>query len=415
MLYRARLLASTIALALAGALFAAPSHAQEKPKVRAITAFVRVDRQKLALQIAETLVFLRTAKAALEQAGYEVQTLRITPQPFAVVVRGTSRGDVLAFYSELEALAKKENFATAIGPAMLHDDSDSREADLFAEVLAAHPGLDGSITVAADDGVHWNAVRAAARVMKYLEEHTPRSQGNFGFAAAAIVQPYTPFYPASYHLGRGQQFAVALQGASIVDEAFASARGDMAAARKALAQRMNEHAAAIERICKNVATQTAWTYMGMDLSTAPLKEVSIGAAIEKLIGAPFGSSGTLAAAALITGVLREVPVDQVGYSGMMMPILEDARLAQRWSEGRLSVDQMLAYSSVCGTGLDTIPLPGDVTEQQLARIIGDMATLAVKLKKPLTARLLPVAGKKPGERTEFDDPFLVNTTLHPLP
>ena len=98
----------------------------------------------------------------------------------------------------------------------------------------------------------------------------------------------------------------------------------------------------------------------------------------------------------------------------MLPILEDSRLAQRWSEGRISLDALLSYSAVCGTGLDTVPLPGDVTEQQLELIIGDMASLAVKWHKPLSARLLPVTGKKPGDRTEFDDPFLVNATLQPL-
>jgi uncharacterized protein len=39
----------------------------------------------------------------------------------------------------------------------------------------------------------------------------------------------------------------------------------------------------------------------------------------------------------------------------------------------------------------------------------------VKLHKPLLARLLPVAGKKAGDRTEFQDPFLVNAILQPLP
>jgi uncharacterized protein (UPF0210 family) len=105
----------------------------------------------------------------------------------------------------------------------------------------------------------------------------------------------------------------------------------------------------------------------------------------------------------------------VGYSGLMMPVLEDTRLSQLWSEGALSMDQLLAYSAVCGTGLDTIPLPGDVTAEQLARIIGDVATLSVKLSKPLSARLLPVAGAKPGDRTTFDDPNLVNTVIQPLP
>jgi uncharacterized protein (UPF0210 family) len=47
-------------------------------------------------------------------------------------------------------------------------------------------------------------------------------------------------------------------------------------------------------------------------------------------------------------------------------------------------------------------------------IIGDMASLAFKWRKPLSARLLPVKGKGPGEVTEFDDPFLVNATIQPL-
>jgi len=69
---------------------------------------------------------------------------------------------------------------------------------------------------------------------------------------------------------------------------------------------------------------------------------------------------------------------------------------------------------VCGTGLDTVPLPGEVTEQQLARIIGDVAVLAYKWKKPLTARLQPVHGRRAGQMSEFDDPFIVNARLQPL-
>jgi hypothetical protein len=99
----------------------------------------------------------------------------------------------------------------------------------------------------------------------------------------------------------------------------------------------------------------------------------------------------------------------------MVPVLEDSVLAQRWSEGTFNVDSALAYSAVCGAGLDTIPLPGDVTAEQLAKMIGDMASLAWKWKKPLSARIQPVAGKKAGQKTEFDDPYLFNAVLHPVP
>ncbi len=59
---------------------------------------------------------------------------------------------------------------------------------------------------------------------------------------------------------------------------------------------------------------------------------------------------------------------------------------------------------MCAGGLDTIPLPGDINEDQLFRILGDVDTLACKWQKPLAACLLPIPGKKPGDRTEFDDP-----------
>jgi uncharacterized protein (UPF0210 family) len=75
----------------------------------------------------------------------------------------------------------------------------------------------------------------------------------------------------------------------------------------------------------------------------------------------------------------------------------------------------LAYSAVCGTGLDTVPLPGDVSEEQIARILGDVASLAWKWHKPLSARLLPVKGMQAGDSTAFQDQYLFNTKLHALP
>lgn len=41
----------------------------------------------------------------------------------------------------------------------------------------------------------------------------------------------------------------------------------------------------------------------------------------------------------------------------MLLVLEDRVLALAWQEGRIDADPVLAYSSVCGAGLDTIPLP----------------------------------------------------------
>ena len=403
---------------LLGALmFAAamvPASGAEKPKVRTITAFIRLDTSQYQQQVAETLTMLRNAKARFELAGYSVETIRISTQPFPEYTRGMSKQAMLTFFHDFDNLAKQENFVASIGPALVSETDDPGQAQVLAEILSLTSALHGSIVVAGGDGVHWKAVHAAADVIKYLEDHTDHSLGNFRFAAIANVPAYTPFYPASYHQGLGHQFAVALESANVVAGVMAVQR-DPEATRQALIAELGMHAQAVQDLASKIDQDTGWTYMGMDLSPAPAKDASIGSATAGFTGGRFGTSGTLTAAAIITSALRDIAVKKVGYSGLMMPVLEDSRLSQLWSEGALSMDQLLAYSAVCGTGLDTIPLPGDVTAEQLARIIGDVASLSAKLSKPLSARLLPVAGAKPGDRTAFDNRNLVDTVIQSLP
>ena len=163
-----------------------------------------------------------------------------------------------------------------------------------------------------------------------------------------------------------------------------------------------------------VAALSGWAYAGIDPTPAPLGDVSIGRAIEAFTGGPFGASGTMTAAAIVTRAVRAAPVQQVGYAGLMVPVLEDNVLAKRWEEGTFNIDSLLAYSAVCASGLDTVPLPGDISEQQIARILGDVASLAYKWQKPLAARLLPAPGKKAGDRTEFEDSRMANTTVQKM-
>ena len=405
------------ALFLTAFLFAAvvpPASAQIKPKVRTITAFVRLDPAQYKDQITEALKVLRNAKARYGLAGFEVQTLRITTQPFTDYTKGMSDDAALGFFRNLDDLAKQADVSISIGTVLQKNDDDPALADQLGIILGSTSHLYASVVVAGSDGVHWKAVHAAAGVIKYLEDHTEKGIGNFHFAAIANVPAYTPFYPASYHDGLGHQFAVALESANVVMAVMATPR-DPEATRQALVSQLGMSVQTVADIASKIDQETGWTYMGIDLSPAPMKYDSIGMAIAGATGGKFGSSGTLTAVGTITSALRDISVKKIGYNGVMMPVLEDSRLAQLWGDGSLTMDQLLAYSAVCGTGLDTVPLPGDVTLQQVERIIGDVATLSAKLSKPLSVRLLPVAGAKAGDQTSFDDPNLVNTVLQSLP
>jgi uncharacterized protein len=389
--------------------------ASSNPKVRAITGFVRLDRATYRKQIGDALVVLRRVKAGFESSGYEVESVRLTTQPLAELASGLSEEQAVAFLAELEELSVKENFLPNVGPAMLHDSDNPAAMHLLERVLSTLPNIEASSIIADETGIHWKTIHRTAELVKYVSEHSPRSQGTFNFTATAMLKPFGPFFPGSYHTGAGGQFAIGFEGANVVRDVFAKDKGNAEAATADLTAALTKHASVAAAVGKKVAGETGWTYLGVDPTPAPLGDVSIGAAIEAFTGAKFGFSGTLTAAHIITAAVKAVPEKQVGYSGLMVPVLEDKVLAQRWAESTYNIDSLLAYSAVCGTGLDTIPLPGDVSLEQMARIFGDVASLAVKWNKPLSARLQPVQGKKPGDRTDFEESALFNTTLHALP
>src|SRR5215469_4238751 len=406
-----RLLATVLLCTLASSAIHAASDVATPP-VRAITAFVRLDRASYERQVAEAMKVLNAAKAEFARRGYETQTVRIVTQPFAELVKDLSDPEALAFLRSLDDLSQKAGFAPNVGPAMLHDTDDPAAMHLLARALSALPHLNASAIIADDDGIHWKTIRETAKLVRYVTDHSAHSQGNFQFTATAMVKPLGPFYPGAYHTGAGKQFSLGFEGANIVQDVFGKTHGDFDASVAELTRQLTIHAKVAEDIGNTIAASSGWTFGGVDPTPAPLGDVSIGDAIERYTGSKFGSPGTMTAALAITTAVKAVPVKQIGDSGLMLPVMEDKRLAERWDENTYGIDNLLAYSAVCGTGLDTVPLPGDISEEKLVQIYGDVASLAWKWKKPLSARLQPVKGKGRGDRTGFDSPYLFNATLH---
>ncbi len=400
-----------ILFATAGVPVSTAQQPASRPKVRTVTAFVRLDRVTYNEQVSRALTMLRAAKAEFTKAGYEVETIRITSQPFPEIIKGLSDEQALAFFREYDQLAQKEGFTPDIGAAMMRDNDDPAQAAVLAKIIAGTETINAFVVVADDAGIHWNGIRAAAKVIQSLAANTPHSEGNFRFAAAAFPPAIAPFYPVSHTTGAGHEFAIGLESANIVQDVFAANHGGFPAAGERLTAALAKEAQKVEAIALRIAAESGWKYEGIDLTPVPLKDISIGGAIESLLQKQIGSAGSLSAAFTVTSAVRRVPVKQAGYSGLMLPVLEDGVLAKRWEAGAIGKDALMSYSSVCSTGLDAIPLPGDISQHDLENIIADMASLAVKWHKPLSARLLPVAGKHVGEMTEFSSPYLVNIRI----
>jgi uncharacterized protein (UPF0210 family) len=175
-------------------------------------------------------------------------------------------------------------------------------------------------------------------------------------------------------------------------------------ARTRLIRSVEDHAQRLTRAIRKPGALRSFRFAGLDFTLAPFPEAarSIGAALERLTGQPVGDHGTLAAAAFLADSLDRAKIQHVGFAGLFFPVLEDAVLAARAAEGRLSIHDLLLYSAVCGSGLDTVPLPGDTSTETLAAILADVGALALRLNKPLTARLMPIPGKQAGDEVRFD-------------
>jgi hypothetical protein len=184
--------------------------------------------------------------------------------------------------------------------------------------------------------------------------------------------------------------------------------------RKALVAGIEKHGKEIARISNTELSDVHFGGIDFSLAPYPSQALSLGTAFEKLGVLKIGLHGSLAAAAILTESIERANFPRTGFSGLMMPVLEDATLAQRAGEGTLTVKDVLLYSAVCGTGLDTVPLPGDTSPEQIAALLLDLCALALRLDKPLTARLMPIPGKKAGEPTSFDFGFFANSKVMAL-
>jgi uncharacterized protein (UPF0210 family) len=360
--------------------------------LRAITAGVNVTAGDHVAVLGETRAFLDRARASFEKRDYTVQTRRITTRPHAEFLDGASAAEASAVFASMKAAAG--DAMLAIGPGIVTDSHNAAAID--RALAAATAGIASTVVIAAPDtGLHYRAVEAAAEIIHRLA--SPEPMRNFSFAAIASVPPGTPFFPGGYHGAPDRSFAIGTEGASLVMKICAEV-GSVEGIGEPLLDAYGAALEAVEAVAREVEAQTGWRFAGIDPTPAQWGALSIGTAVEHLIGAPFGSPGTLAACRALTAVIRRVPVTPTGYRGLFLPPLEDSTLALR-AHDHYDLGELLACSAVCGTGLDAVALAGDAAPEAIRRILLDVAQLSLQLGKPLTARLLPIPGRKAGERS----------------
>lgn len=374
-------------------------------KIRSITYFFNpgwpINQEKMQ----EAGRFLHQAKSFYTAEGYDVQTLRVSSVPYPNILGEPVIGLTTRMTQKYAAAIKAQGIDYgSMGPA-LPEVMESYELIPDAILLSENIFFCGEMCTP-QKGINFSTLRACADVIVRNATLKPDGFANLRFAAIANVGAGGPFFPGSYHDSDVPTFSLALEAADLAVDAFSNAK-TIDDGRKALTAAINYHTNKLSNIANNLKYQFAIKFRGMDCSMAPYPEDarSIGAAFEKLGVPRIGLHGSMAAASLITDAMDRAEYLRVGFNGLMMPVLEDSVLAKRAADGALTVKDLLMYSAVCGAGLDTIPLPGDVTPEQVTALLLDISVLSLRLNKPLTARLMPIPGKKAGDPVNFDFEF----------
>lgn len=379
-------------------------------KIRSITYFCNPKYPLDEKVIHKAGKFLSNAKAAYEAAGYEVQTVRLATVPFPKILGAENIHKLPEYTSQIADLAQQNDIKyISLGHAV---PEIPRSYEVIPDAIFVSKDVFFSGVMAdTQRGLDLAAIRACAEIIVRCAALEPNGFANLQFAALANVKAGAPFLPAAYHDKDTPAFAIATESADLAVQAFDQAKS-IEEGRANLVREIEKHGKKLAEVAQALRVK----FYGIDFSLAPFPDDahSLGGAVEKMGVTKVGLHGSLAAAAILTESIDRANFPHTGFSGFMQPVLEDSILAKRAAEGTLTVKDALLYSAVCGTGLDTIPLPGDTTAEQLVPLLLDICALALRLDKPLTARLMPVPGKQAGDETNFDFGFFINSKVMAL-
>lgn len=383
--------------------------------IRALTGFVDPGWPIKPDRISTVADALKGVREGMLAAGYSVQSLRLATPPLADITPKVALDNRVNFSKQFEAecFAQEIDYC-AVGPAL---PNEPEAYALIPEILEATESVFASgIYADQESGLSLLATRACADIIHRVSTISLDGFANLRFAALANVPSGSPFFPAAYHRGGPPAFAVATEAADLAVTAFSDGISIQAAVRL-LIEAIEGHASVIARVAQSITGQSPVRFNGIDFSLAPFPEESrsLGTALRALGVPAMGKAGFIAGAGIMANCVDQADFNRTGFCGLFLPVLEDSILAQDAAAGHLEIQDLMLAATVCGTGLDTIPLPGDTPQEAMYALLLDLGILALRHDKPLTARLMPIPEKTAGDEIHFDFPYFADSRVMNLP
>jgi hypothetical protein len=394
-------------------------------KIRALTLGQEIHIVNNDLpEIRENLILLTTLKQKLEVNKINVEYIRFSAPPFdkntslisshiystpeitANLFDQLIQDKLLGIYSLCPGLCAQDSNLTPDQITLLQK---------LPKLLLDHPNMFSSVQIAnTKKGIHFDALKYGIEIIQELASPDPFK--NVQFALTCNVLPNTPFFPSAYYQGTTPTLTIALEAADELNKIlteFPTTDYSFKFIQQKIKQRFEQIYDQITQIAQKFCNRQGIKYEGIDLSPAPYPtyDKSIGTALEKVGLSKFGGIGSVFSVGFLTQALQSVNRPKIGFSGFMQPLLEDFTISQRNNEGLIDLSKLLLYSTMCGLGLDCVPIPGDATLEEIQLLLLDLAMISIRLDKPLTARLMPIPNKKEGEQTNFNFEYFTDSKI----
>jgi len=366
--------------------------------------------------------------------GIPIVNKRLSVSPIAVAAGGFTAEQMVAVAEGLDAIAGRlrcdflGGFSALVEKGFARGDRALIEA--IPEALARTARLCSSVNVASTAaGINMDAVALMGRTVRLAAERTADRDG-IGCAKLVVfanIPQDVPFMAGAY-LGVGEPDAVinvGVSGPGVVRRAIDRARAadpglDLGALSETIKRTAFKVTRVGELIGRRVAARLGVPFGVVDLSLAPTPNAgdSVGEIFRSLGLEGIGSPGSTAVLALLNDAVKKGGIFASshvgGLSGAFIPVSEDLSIAEAARTGRLSLEKLEALTSVCSVGLDMVAIPGETAAETIAAIIADEMAIGVVNGKSTAARLIPVPGKKAGDRVRFGG-LLGDATIMPVP
>ncbi|WP_072680323.1 DUF711 family protein [Arcobacter sp. LA11] len=400
-------------------------------KIRTITTFLTLtkDKSKWKEEILKACTFCNELTQKFNKNDYEVQSIRIVTNAFGEYLNTSSlkkaKGDLKILSNLLNSFAGDNlRIRFAIGEA-----KTLNEIELVPELIKDFGDLCNiCVNVPIDEYniLDNELITHCSNVVRKISQITPRGEGNFNFTVNFNCKPYIPYFPASYHDSNLENsYVVGFETPDLLIHVLKEFNKNKNITNhqelfnnyyEIMSKALQYHVDNVKEILCSYKNND-FKFIGIDSSAAPSKNCSSMVSVYEQLGVPyFGASGSVEASSLLTKVFKGVKnMPLVGFSGLMLAVIEDLGLSQGTVDKNYDIRSLLTYSSVCGIGLDTVPIAGDTSIDKISALMRDTGTMAFRLNKPLTVRLFPYPDKKAGELTEYESDDLCNCVILDVP